>query len=104
MEHVDVVEQRVAITLPNEILADYVGTYEAPSGVNLIVTLEDNQLMVEAPGFGPVQLFAESETHFFRGSGYNVFEFVRGDDGIVTQVILHMVSNDMTLQRKSNDR
>ncbi len=94
--------ERVAITVSNEILADYVGTYGLP-GVDNVVTLEDNQLMGEAPGFGKFQLFAESETHFFNERGLQV-EFVRDDDGIVTHLRGRDGSFDMTVPRKSNDR
>ena len=88
--------------MSNEILADYVGTYGLP-GVDNVVTLEDNRLMLEAPGFGKSQLFAESETHFFNERDLQV-EFVRDDDGIVTHLIGRSGTFEMTVPRKSNDR
>ena len=92
-----------ATTVSSEILADYVGTYGLP-GVDNVVTLEDNRLMMEAPGFGKFQLFAESETHFFSNEGPQL-EFVRGDDGIVTHLIARASAfGVLTLPRKSNDR
>ena len=94
--------ERVAITVSNEILADYVGTYEF-LGVDNVVTLEDNRLMMEAPGFGKYQLFAESETRFFNELGLQV-EFVRGDGGIVTHLTAQVGAIDLTVPRKSNDR
>ncbi len=103
VEHVPIAiePERVAITVSSEILADYVGTYEFPPGVDNVVTLEDNRLMMEAPGFGKSQLFAESETEFFAGN--NRLEFVRGDDGIVTHLIFRGGGNEITAPRKSND-
>ncbi len=94
---------RVAITVSSEILADYVGTYEFPPGVDNVVTLEDNRLMMEAPGFGKFQLFAESETDFFSNEINTQWQFVRGDDGIVTHVMVRFGSNEVTAPRKSND-
>ncbi len=94
--------ERVAITVSSEILADYVGTYEVPGFGDNVVTLEDNQLMGESPGFGKSQLFAESETHFFNEADVEV-EFVRDDDGIVTHMMVRFGSNEMTAPRKSND-
>ncbi len=104
VEHVPIAiePERVAITVSSEILADYVGTYEFPPGVDNVVTLEDNRLMMEAPGFGKSQLFAESETEFFAEN--NRLEFVRGDDGIVTHLIFRGGGNEITVPRKSNDR
>ena len=64
------------------------------------MTLEDNQLMGEAPGSGKSPWFAESETEFFTEVNPARFEFVRGDDGVVTHVIVHMGSTDVTAPRK----
>ena len=91
--------ERVAITVASEILADYVGIYEL-FGQDMVVTLEDNQLMREAPGFEKAPLFAMSETEFFTEAFDAQFEFVRGDDGIVTHVIAHMGEIDITAPRK----
>ena len=104
VEHVPIAiePERVAITVSSEILADYVGTYEVPGFGDNVVTLEDNQLMMEVPGFGKFQAFAESETHFFNEADVE-FEFVRGDDGIVTHMIVQLGTIEATAQRKSND-
>ena len=100
----ETVPERVAITVSIEILADYVGTYELLIyGFDLVLTLEDNQLMGEAPGFGRFQLFAESETDFFSNQINTQWQFVRGDDGIVTHVMVRFGSNEVTAPRKSND-
>ena len=73
-----------------------VGTYDV-AGQDLVVTLEDDQLMGEPIG----QLSAESETHFFNEDNYE-FEFVRGDDGIVTHVIVRSGAVEVTAPRKSS--
>ncbi len=107
IEHVAIepAPERVAITVSSEILADYVGTYELLlpgfAGFDLVLTLEDDQLMGEAPGFGKFQWFAESETNFWRDGVFA--EFVRGDDGIVTHLIVTMFGVTSTAPRKSND-
>ena len=103
------------IELSPEVLADYVGTYEPDEPLSaalgfvedvvVIVTLEDNQLMVEARLFigqlnkGP--LFAATETDFFfdpQRSGTPEFEFVRGEDGMVTHVIVRTISVTLSKQ------
>ena len=101
VEHVPVSNrERVTITVSSEILADYVGTYEIGPGQDIVVTLEDNQLMGEAPRRGKFQWFAESETEFFNRVNLARLEFVRGDDGRVTHAILHTGPRDMTAPRK----
>ena len=101
VEHVPVSNrERVAITVSSEILADYVGTYEIGPGQGIVLTLEDNQLMGEAPGRGKFQWFAESETEFFNRVNLAQLEFVKGDDGTVTHAILHTGPRDMTAPRK----
>ncbi len=100
----ETVPERVAITVSSEILADYVGTYELLLlGFDLVLTLEDDRLMGEAPGFGKFQLFAESETDFFSNEINTQWQFVRGDDGIVMHVMVRFGSNEVTAPRKSND-
>ena len=93
------VQERVAITVSREILADYVGTYEFSFGqsIDLVLTLEDDQLMAEAQYESKAQLFAMSETEFFAKANSALFEFVRGDDGHVTHVIAHMGSINFPL-------
>jgi len=99
----ETVPERVAITVSSEILADYVGTYELLLlGFDLVLTLEDDQLMGEAPAFGKFQFSAESETNFFSNEGPEL-EFVRGDDGIVTHVMVRFGIFEATAPRKSTD-
>ena len=68
---------------------------------DLVVTPEDNCLILQLTGFGKFQFFAESETNFF--SGNRQLEFVRGDDDIVTHLVLQDRGIEITAPRKSND-
>jgi hypothetical protein len=103
-----VLERIARIELSSKILADYVGTYE-PVGVtsggaikNLVVTLDEhNQLMVEITGFGKGPFFAASETDFFADPmrpGRPELEFVRGEDGTVTHVIVRPLNQTLRKQ------
>jgi dienelactone hydrolase len=95
-----VLERIPRIELASEILAGYVGTYEplvVTSGLgseDVVVTLKDNQLMVEITTFGPRAkgpFFAASQTDFFADPmrpGRPELEFVKGEDGTVTHLIL----------------
>ena len=77
------------ITVPPEVLARYVGTYELPNGFRFGITLAGNQLMARLPGGRELPLFAASEARFLLGSGVPEFEFVGDREGVVTHFILH---------------
>jgi CubicO group peptidase (beta-lactamase class C family) len=59
--------ERKSIDVPSEILSDYTGTYEVKPNVNLTIGLDNtNQLYLLAPGqTKKVELFAETQNHFF---------------------------------------
>jgi len=99
VEHVPVSNrERVAITVSSETLADYVGTYEIGPGQDYVVTLEDDHLIGAFVPGGRLAFFAESETKFFNRVNLNHIEFVRGDSGTVTHVIVG--PGDITASRK----
>jgi dipeptidyl aminopeptidase/acylaminoacyl peptidase len=85
--------ERKEVTVAPEILAKYTGTYVTDDGYGWVVTLEGNQLAMQADAIGGKSLlFAESETNFF----FKVFggdvEFVKDDQGRVTHLILYQGS------------
>jgi len=59
--------ERKSIDVLSEILSDYTGTYEVKPNVNLTIGLDNtNQLYLLAPGqTKKVELFAETQNHFF---------------------------------------
>lgn len=59
--------ERKSIDVPSEILSDYTGTYEVKPNVNLTIGLDNtNQLYLLASGqTKKVELFAETQNHFF---------------------------------------
>jgi hypothetical protein len=76
------------VTVAPEILAQYAGTYVNGNN-SVVVSLEGNQLMAEAPGQAKLPLFAESETYFFRRTAVSDsdFEFVKDEKGEVAHFI-----------------
>ena len=92
--------ERIAITVSSEILADYVGTYGPGSDGDFVVTLEDDQLMLELVGFNKYPAVAESETEFLIKEAGARIEFVRGDDGFVKHLIVRLGPSEATVPRK----
>jgi CubicO group peptidase (beta-lactamase class C family) len=74
------------ISLPREVLARYVGTYEFPEN-SLGITLEGRHLIAHFGATFP--LFAESETKFFSKGWDLQFEFSKNDKGEFALVTEH---------------
>jgi hypothetical protein len=85
----DTVAERKEIAVPAGVLAQYPGTYRIHAGFDLVVTLEGNQLMVQATGQPKFPLSAESETRFFLKAVDAQIEFFRDDKGAVAHLMLH---------------
>src|SRR4029079_2115538 len=81
---------RQLVTLPREVLEKYVGTYAGPGGNDVVVSLEDDQLTIQpAPGQGKFLLYAQSETSFYFQTAEPEIDFVKDDNGNVTQFNLY---------------
>jgi CubicO group peptidase (beta-lactamase class C family) len=94
------VVERKEIAVSPAILARYVGTYELRPGFDLVITLEGGQLISQATGQGKIPLFAESETKFFPKVMDASIEFVAGDQGAVTHMVLHQGAAEIQAERK----
>lgn len=93
---------RKEIAVPPEILAQYVGTYKLTPDLNLMITLEGNQLFTQASGQSKFPLFAETETKFFLKVVEAEAEFVKDDKGTVTHLIHRQAGNELTAPRISS--
>jgi CubicO group peptidase (beta-lactamase class C family) len=79
---------RKEVTLPRQVLEQYVGTYELPTG-EFVVTLLGDRLITQATGQDArIPLYAESETTFFTTVIDAQLEFARDSAGRVTHLIL----------------
>ena len=92
--------ERKEITLPAAKLASYVGTYELAPGINLMITLDGNQLMTQLTGQDKIPIFAESETMFFLKVVDAQLEFGKDEKG--AYVILHQGGRDQKAVKKSD--
>jgi hypothetical protein len=94
------VPEKVAVTLPTEILKRYVGTYTRRPGFDCLITFEGDRLMAESTGQFKYPLFAESETRFFFKDVEAEIEFAANTKGEVGHLVLHRGSVQETAPRK----
>jgi CubicO group peptidase (beta-lactamase class C family) len=85
-------EVKKEITLPEEILKKYIGTYEAAPQFLIIITVEEGKLIAQATGQPKFQLFAQKENYFFLKAVAAEVEFVSNDKGEVEKLILYQGS------------
>jgi CubicO group peptidase (beta-lactamase class C family) len=95
-------ERSKEITVSPDILSDYAGVYAMAPGVNMTITVADNQLISQMSGQGKAPLFAESETMFFLKVVDAQIEFPKDAKGPASQLILHQNGRDMTAKRLSD--
>lgn len=93
-EKVMLPSERKEITVPPDILANYVGAYELAPTFSIAITLEGGQLMAQATNQPKFPLFAESETGFFLKVVDAQIEFVKNDKGDVIALVLHQGGQD----------
>jgi CubicO group peptidase (beta-lactamase class C family) len=84
----DTVAERREIALAPSTLGQYVGTYALRPGLDLVVKVENTQLILEPTGQPRDELFAESETKFFSKRVDATLEFMRDEQGKVTELEL----------------
>lgn len=94
-EKVVLASERKEITVPPNILATYVGTYELTPTFSIVTTLEDGHLMLQATNQPRDPLFAESETEFFLKVVDAQVEFFKNETGQVIYLILHQGGRDI---------
>jgi CubicO group peptidase (beta-lactamase class C family) len=97
---VKLITERKEITLPAAKLASFIGTYELAPGINLMITLDGNQLMTQLTGQDKIPIFAESETMFFLKVVDAQLEFGKDEKG--AYVILHQGGRDQKAVKKSD--
>jgi len=91
---------RKEIKLTTEQLQKLVGTYEIKEGVELKISLANEQLFVQLTGQSPFPLFAESELFFFIKVPDAQIQFVKNDNGDITHLFLIQGKNKTEAKRK----
>ncbi len=98
-ETVEIASERKEIAVSPDILNQYVGTYRLTPNMDLMVTLEDEHLMVQPTGQGILPVFASSETEFFLKVIEATIEFFKDDKGAVSHLILIQGGNESAARR-----
>lgn len=99
-ESVTLPSERKTVSVPVKVLESYVGSYRMAPDFAFAVTLEGDQLQVQATGQRKTPLWAESETTFFPKVVEAKFEFVKDTAGKVTGLILYQGGRQMKATRE----
>jgi hypothetical protein len=89
------------VKIDSEVLSRYAGSYESrdtPGKMKATITVAGGQLMFSIGGKGAVPLTTLSETSFYFPGGFPV-DFVKDDEGQVTQLVLQAPGSDLTFVR-----
>jgi CubicO group peptidase (beta-lactamase class C family) len=99
-ESVTLPSERKEITLDPKALNRYVGAYQLAPAVNMLITLDNNQLSSQLTNQGPLLIFPRSETMFFLKTVDAEIEFSGNDaQGRPAQLTLHQNGRDTTAKR-----
>ena len=94
----ELMRKHIGIKLPDEVLKKYVGQYDFDKKHHVYITLENNQLQIEAPqgGLPKSPLLADDENNFYLKIIDARIEFVEDASGNITELISHyMGKNDV---------
>ncbi|MHA7057763.1 nuclear transport factor 2 family protein [Aquimarina sp. M1] len=75
------------ITLSDEILNQYTGTYQAPQTGTVVITKKDQLLEINA-GKMQVIVYPQTETLFFHKQSPLTFEFIKNSKGDISRIIV----------------
>lgn len=97
---VTLTDERAAIDLPAERLAEYVGTYAVSETFKLALRVEDGSLVAQATGQDAFPLFAEGEDRFFLKVVDAQLVFNRDASGAIDSLTLHQNGNETRAARE----
>jgi CubicO group peptidase (beta-lactamase class C family) len=83
------------VTLPDKLLADFVGTYQLAPTFAIKIAVDGGHLTAQGTGQPAAPIFAESETRFFAKVVDAEFEFTRDASGKVVSMTLFQNGNEI---------
>jgi CubicO group peptidase (beta-lactamase class C family) len=93
--------ERQEISLTDDILQRYVGTYPLTPNFAISVTVEGGQLITQATNQGKLPIFAETETKFFAKAVEATIEFQKDATGAVTGLTLNQNGRSMPAPKQA---
>ena len=90
---------RTTITVPSDVLARYVGTYQEQPGFAITISLQDGQLMAGMSGQGVTPIVPESATEFVYETSSARLSFDVPDNGRAVRLILHQGVDEVAMDR-----
>lgn len=91
--------EREEVEVSTAVLETYVGDYELVPEFVIAITLEDGSLYLQATDQPRFPLFAESEDKYFLKVVDAQISFVKGESGMVEQLILHQNGVDQPARK-----
>jgi Domain of unknown function (DUF3471) len=98
-KHYELPRERHRTTINPAVYDSYVGRYEMLQSLTLVVSSEDNRLMIQGAGQEKVELIPESETRFFVNGLDSEINFVKGMNGDAAELILQQGGQDIPAPR-----
>jgi CubicO group peptidase (beta-lactamase class C family) len=98
-KHYELPVEHQAVNLNPATLNSYLGRYELSSGLVLVVSKDENGLMIQRSDEPKIKIFPESETRFFvKGLG-TIINFVTGPQGSATRLVLQQGGREIPAPR-----
>lgn len=82
-------EIKKEVSVSEDILKKYVGTYEVVPAFQIVVTVENGRLVAQATGQPKFELFAQKDNYFFLKAVEAEVEFANDEKGIPSQLFLY---------------
>lgn len=91
--------ERQEVRIDSAVFDDYVGEYALGPGFSIRFRRDGGRYFTQATGQPELELFAESETRFFLRVVDATVEFIRGEDGKVSGMVLHQAGQHIPGKR-----
>jgi CubicO group peptidase (beta-lactamase class C family) len=98
-KHYELPAEHQAISVSPATLDSYVGRYELSAGLVLVVSKDENGLMIQRSDEPKIEVFPESETRFFVKGSDAMITFITGPQGSATRLVLQQGGRDIPAPR-----
>jgi CubicO group peptidase (beta-lactamase class C family) len=98
-KHYELPAEHQAISVTPATLDSYVGRYELSPGLVLVVSKDENGLMIQRSDKPKIEVFPESETRFFVKGSDAMITFISGPEGSATRLVLQQGGRDIPAPR-----